>query len=101
MRPTRLDHRRRHGAQCRRRAAHTRGRRSPCRCAEPSSQTTKTMASLTPIDIFSVGNILGEGILWDSRREVLWWTDIQARQLHRYEWTHGTMQILDTPERVG
>jgi L-arabinonolactonase len=59
------------------------------------------MASLTPIDIFSVGNILGEGILWDSRREVLWWTDIQARHLHRYEWTHGEMQILDTPERVG
>jgi L-arabinonolactonase len=59
------------------------------------------MATLTPIDIFSVGNILGEGILWDSRREILWWTDIQGRRLHRYEWTHGAMQILDTPERVG
>ena len=59
------------------------------------------MASLTPIDIFSVGNILGEGILWDSRREVLWWTDIQGRQLFRYEWAHGTTQILETPERVG
>jgi L-arabinonolactonase len=60
-----------------------------------------SVATLTPIDIFRVGNILGEGILWDSRREVLWWTDIQGRRLHRYEWTHGTTQILDTPERVG
>jgi L-arabinonolactonase len=59
------------------------------------------MASLTPIDIFSVGNILGEGILWDSRRAALWWTDIQGRRLHRYDWVHGKLQILDTPERVG
>jgi L-arabinonolactonase len=59
------------------------------------------MATLTPIHIFSVANILGEGILWDSRREVLWWTDIQGRRLHRYDWTHHTMRILDTPERVG
>jgi sugar lactone lactonase YvrE len=59
------------------------------------------MSTLTPIDIFRVSNILGEGILWDSRREVLWWTDIQGRLLHRYDWTQGTMQILDTQERVG
>jgi L-arabinonolactonase len=58
------------------------------------------MASLTPIEIFRVGNILGEGILWDSRREALWWTDIQGRQLHRYEWSNGTMRILDAPERI-
>lgn len=59
------------------------------------------MATLTPLDIFSVRNIVGEGILWDSRREVLWWTDIQGRQLYRYDWARGEMQILDTPERVG
>jgi len=58
------------------------------------------MGTLTPIHIFSVANILGEGILWDSRREALWWTDIQGRRLHRYDWTHGPMRILDTPERV-
>jgi len=59
------------------------------------------MGTLTPIHIFRVANILGEGILWDSRREALWWTDIQGRRLHRYDWTHGTMRLLDTPERVG
>jgi sugar lactone lactonase YvrE len=49
----------------------------------------------------SARNILGEGILWDSRRQVLWWTDIQARQLHRYDWASGATLLLDTPERVG
>lgn len=59
------------------------------------------MDTLTPIEIFKVGNILGEGILWDSRRQILWWTDIQRRQLHRYEWADSAMQILDTPDRIG
>jgi sugar lactone lactonase YvrE len=55
----------------------------------------------TPIDIIRAGNRLGEGILWDARREILWWTDIQRQRLHRYDWQHGAMQILETPERVG
>jgi L-arabinonolactonase len=54
-----------------------------------------------PIDVIKVGNIVGEGILWDSRRQVLWWTDIQGRKLHRYDWSSGSIQILDAPERIG
>jgi sugar lactone lactonase YvrE len=38
------------------------------------------MTALTPIDIFRVANIVGEGILWDWRRQRLWWTDIQGRR---------------------
>ena len=56
---------------------------------------------LAPIAILPVQNVLGEGILWDSRRHVLWWTDIQTRRLHRHHWAMGTTQILETPERVG
>jgi L-arabinonolactonase len=59
------------------------------------------MAALSPIKILSVSNVLGEGVLWDSRRAILWWTDISGRRLHRYDWAHDTMQILDTPERLG
>jgi sugar lactone lactonase YvrE len=55
----------------------------------------------TPLEIIPAGNTLGEGVLWDSRREVLWWTDIQRRRLHRYYPGSGAMQTLDTPERVG
>ncbi|MEP6885983.1 MAG: SMP-30/gluconolactonase/LRE family protein [Gammaproteobacteria bacterium] len=57
--------------------------------------------ALSPIDVFKVGNIVGEGILWDSRRAALWWTDIQGRKLHRYDWSSARIEILDAPERVG
>jgi sugar lactone lactonase YvrE len=60
-----------------------------------------SVPAATPIDIIRVGNVLGEGIVWDSRREVLWWTDIQSRRLHRLDWQHGSMKVLDTPERIG
>jgi L-arabinonolactonase len=55
----------------------------------------------TPLEIIPAGNTLGEGILWDSRREVLWWTDIQRRRLHRYLPGFGATEVLETPERVG
>jgi L-arabinonolactonase len=56
---------------------------------------------MAPIAVLPVQNVLGEGILWDSRRQVLWWTDIQSRRLYRHDWSRGTRQILETPERVG
>jgi L-arabinonolactonase len=56
---------------------------------------------MKPLDILGARNIVGEGILWDSRRAVLWWTDIQGRELYRYDWTSAEMEVLDTPERVG
>ena len=59
------------------------------------------MTGSSPIEILTVQNILGEGILWDSRRHQLWWTDIPSRNLYRYDWSGGTTRILDTPERVG
>jgi L-arabinonolactonase len=56
---------------------------------------------LKPESILRAGNIVGEGILWDVRTQALWWTDIQGRCLHRLDWQHGTIQIIDTPDRVG
>jgi sugar lactone lactonase YvrE len=57
--------------------------------------------ALTPVAILPVRNVLGEGILWDSRRQVLWWTDIQSRRLYRHDLARASTQALDTPERVG
>src|SRR5262249_41118798 len=59
------------------------------------------MDAAEPVGILAVQNVLGEGVIWDSRRHVLWWTDIQSRRLYRHDWARGTTQILDTPERVG
>jgi L-arabinonolactonase len=56
---------------------------------------------MKPIDILGSRNIVGEGILWDSRRELLWWTDIQGRELYQYDWTDAAIEVLHTPERIG
>ncbi len=53
------------------------------------------------IDTIRVQNTLGEGIQWDVGTQALWWTDIQERRLHRYDWATRSMQIFATPERVG
>jgi len=56
---------------------------------------------MQPVEILGSRNIVGEGILWDSRRKRLCWTDIQGSELYCYEWATGAMEVLDTPERVG
>jgi L-arabinonolactonase len=57
--------------------------------------------ALAPLAILPVKNVLGEGILWDSHRQRLWWTDIQQRRLYRYDWALGETHGLAMPERVG
>ncbi len=59
------------------------------------------MHTFTPIEIIAAGNTLGEGILWDSRRDALWWTDIQRSRLQRHDLRTGATQVMETPERVG
>ena len=59
------------------------------------------MAIPVPQDILQVGNVLGECVLWDSRHNELWWTDIQASRLHCCDWTTGALQTLEAPERIG
>jgi sugar lactone lactonase YvrE len=59
------------------------------------------MHARPPDHVLRARNTLGECILWDSRGGQLWWTDIQERRLHRYDWSGGGIEVLDCPERVG
>lgn len=61
---------------------------------------SRSESALTPLAILPVNNLLGEGILWDSRRQRLWWTDIQSRRLFRYDWALSDTHILEMPERL-
>lgn len=52
------------------------------------------------IDIVACGNTLGEGVLWDDRSQVIWWTDIQESLLYRYDWQSRRLQSFGMPERL-
>jgi L-arabinonolactonase len=58
------------------------------------------MSHMTPLAILAARNILGEGIIWDSRRQALWWTDIHGHRLYRQDWVQNSMTCIETPERV-
>jgi L-arabinonolactonase len=53
------------------------------------------------IDIISIGNTLGEGVLWDPIDERVWWTDIQERRLFRYDPLKRALERFELPERLG
>jgi L-arabinonolactonase len=53
------------------------------------------------IDTIHIGNTLGEGVQWDAPGQALWWTDIQERRLHRYDWATKALETLPAPERIG
>jgi sugar lactone lactonase YvrE len=44
---------------------------------------------------------LGEGIIWDAERAVLWFTDIDGRQIWRFDPASNTSQRFAPPDRVG
>ncbi len=45
-------------------------------------------------------NVLGEGILWCARDQALYWTDIQASTLWRYQPETGALRSWAMPERL-
>src|SRR5579863_2274994 len=69
--------------------------------AAPSNGNRTDVRGMKPHDILPAGNLLGEGVLWDWRRGRLWWTDIQGRRLHCYDWSSGRLEGLPAPGRIG
>ncbi len=45
--------------------------------------------------------ILGEGLLWSARENALYWVDILAPALHRYEFTNSKITSWSMPEKIG
>ena len=58
------------------------------------------MSDFSLVDRIRVGNVLGESILWDERARCVWWTDIQGRQLYRYQPSDSELQRFAVPERL-
>jgi sugar lactone lactonase YvrE len=53
------------------------------------------------VEVIPAANTLGEGVLWDTRRQRLWWTDIQERRLYRYDPAGRALEQFILPERLG
>lgn len=45
--------------------------------------------------------LLGEGTYWDPREKVLWWVDIWAPSIHRFDPASGKDEVFSAPEYLG
>ena len=45
--------------------------------------------------------LVGEGPVWDDRARAVWWTDIKAPKLHRYDPATGVDRSWEMPCRLG
>ncbi|MFC0205700.1 SMP-30/gluconolactonase/LRE family protein [Novosphingobium soli] len=54
-----------------------------------------------PIPVLAVGATLGEGPVWVERDAALWFVDIKARRIHRFDPLAASSQSWDTPAQVG
>ncbi len=48
----------------------------------------------------AVSHLLGEGVVWDDREQVVWWTDIGGGKLWRLDPADGKTTHWDMPERL-
>jgi len=51
--------------------------------------------------VWPVGAILGEGPHWSATEQALWFVDIKAPAIHRYDPATGAQQSWPAPERIG
>lgn len=59
------------------------------------------MITATLIDEIHVGNQLGEGIQWNTDDNAVWWTDILASALYRYDPKASSVVKYEMPEPLG
>ena len=59
------------------------------------------MVSLTVSCVVDARAVVGEGPIWDVAQQVLWWTDIKGRIVHRFDPATGADRAFGMPIRVG
>lgn len=52
------------------------------------------------IETITVGNQLGECVLWRDSDQTIWWTDVQSCRLYRLAWPSLALTVYETPERL-
>ena len=59
------------------------------------------MTTPTPRCVWPLGATLGEGPVWVARDAALWFVDIKAPRIHRFDPATGDRQSWEAPEQVG
>ena len=62
---------------------------------------TMTLAQPRPMRVGTQTDLLGECPLWDERLHCLWWVDIRAPSLRRWEPARQALQTWPMPELIG
>ena len=56
---------------------------------------------MNPRSVWHLGAELGEGPVWIERERALWFVDIKAQKIHRFDPADGSKRSWDSPEPVG
>ena len=57
---------------------------------------------MTKVDcVLDIKATLGEGAMWDDRGQALWWVDIEAPALHRFDPASGQDRAWPMPSKIG
>jgi sugar lactone lactonase YvrE len=51
--------------------------------------------------LIDVGSKLGEGVLWDAQRKVVWFVDIKRHRLWHYDPANGSNAMAEAPGQIG
>ncbi|MBA4765216.1 MAG: SMP-30/gluconolactonase/LRE family protein [Erythrobacter sp.] len=51
--------------------------------------------------VLAADSKLGEGVLWDARREIVWFVDIKRHRLWHYDPDTGSNSYSQAPEQIG
>lgn len=51
--------------------------------------------------VLAADSKLGEGVLWDARREIVWFVDIKRHRLWHYDPDTGSNSYSEAPEQIG
>jgi sugar lactone lactonase YvrE len=55
----------------------------------------KTSRARGPIEVVAdYGDLCGEGPLWDDRKNILYWTDIDGKKFYRYLWNERRHELV-------
>lgn len=56
---------------------------------------------MDPVSICSLGATLGEGSVWDERDGALWFVDIKAHRVHRFDPDTNVLRSWSAPDQIG